>query len=58
MFIFVEVKAKIFAPLGMNRSTFVDEVDFDSDDVAGPYLTYGGLHKASVDFIKYVITIR
>ena len=39
----------------MNRSTFIDDVDFQNDDVATPYVRESGQTlKASIDFVRYL----
>ena len=50
-----QIQQTIFGPLGMDRSTFVDDVDFENDDVATPYVRESGqMLKASIDFVRYV----
>ncbi|KAL8602656.1 hypothetical protein ACOMHN_029978 [Nucella lapillus] len=49
-----QMRDTIFSKLGMGNSTFVDDVDFDRDDVATPYMReQGQIKRASVDFIKH-----
>ncbi|KAK7104514.1 hypothetical protein V1264_019216 [Littorina saxatilis] len=49
-----QMQDTIFTPLGMSRSTFLDDVNFQSDDVATPYLRESGRTlKASLDFVRH-----
>lgn len=49
-----QIQETIFGPLGMTRSTFITDVNFDRDNVATPYVVeHGRWVAASIDFIKH-----